>query len=259
MDVALLLVLPLVGGYYFTMLSQWVRYRAAREEGHRLYFRSAFYGAGLFIICFFARQLLLIVSENYRFFEAWLSFYVLQIVKDPDKMHQFPLAVLAMYTMLAGPAFAYATNLVRRREHYLRLALKFDDLERLFFESAHDEAALCFTMDSGKIYVGFVTSIFDPTRERKSVGILPLASGYRTEDGRIAFTTDYLIVYERIDEDDEVAMTTDDFELVLPTDKIRSCNKFDLRVYEMFSDQEHWSADWEPWGRRVRSKAWARG
>ena len=49
MDFAVLLFLPLVGGYIFARTCNFTRYKVPREDGHRLYFRSGFWGVALFI------------------------------------------------------------------------------------------------------------------------------------------------------------------------------------------------------------------
>lgn len=48
MDLATLILFPLLSGYIFSLLFPPSRYYAAREEGHKLYFRAAFYGFFLF-------------------------------------------------------------------------------------------------------------------------------------------------------------------------------------------------------------------
>ena len=50
MDTVLLFALPLVGGLVFCSVWNCTRWRVAREEGHRLYFRAVFFGALLFAV-----------------------------------------------------------------------------------------------------------------------------------------------------------------------------------------------------------------
>lgn len=48
-DAAFALVLPLVGGFFVVREARFIKYQAAREDGHRLYFRIAYYGFWLFL------------------------------------------------------------------------------------------------------------------------------------------------------------------------------------------------------------------
>jgi hypothetical protein len=49
-DTVLLFALPLVGGLIFSSCWNFTRWRVAREEGHRLYFRAVFFGAIIFAV-----------------------------------------------------------------------------------------------------------------------------------------------------------------------------------------------------------------
>ncbi len=258
MDVALLLLLPLVGGYYFATWSNFCRYRSAREEGHRLYFRAAFYGSILFVFAIFIRACLLEL-ELYRHFEATISYWTLQLVKDPDKPHQFPLAILSFYAMVLGPVVGWLSNLIFWQRVWLDKALKYSDFERVIQRSWKHRFPICLSMDNGKVYVGFVVTTTDPTKDRKSVGILPIISGYRNDEGKITFTTDYRRVYDTLNDDLEDDLTPTDFEIALPADRIHSCNIFDFRAYELFTAEGKPRQRLVPWGHRPRNKSWARG
>jgi len=51
-DAAFALILPLVGGFFVVREATFIKYQAAREDGHRLYFRIAYYGFWLFLWSF---------------------------------------------------------------------------------------------------------------------------------------------------------------------------------------------------------------
>ena len=73
MDAALIVVLPLVGGYIFA--SRWIvtKYVVDREDGHRLYFRAAFYGVFLFAVALLIRLILQSWFDSYPQIESVLS------------------------------------------------------------------------------------------------------------------------------------------------------------------------------------------
>lgn len=242
MDVALLLLLPLVGGYYLANSSYAFRYRSAREDGHRLYFKSAFLGVILFCAALIVRSQFLNIFEWYRSFEVFLSQLILPLVKEPEKGYQFPLAVISLYSMILGPLLGYGGNFFLNRDTWLSRALKYSDLERLLNTAAHRKTPVCLTMANNKVYVGFIVASVDPTRDLKSLGILPVISGYRDGDtGKITFTTDYRPIYKLQEKGTHDAqlplqhLRAADFEIILPTDKIHSCNMFDFTAYNQFN------------------------
>ena len=49
MDAVFALILPLVGGFFVVREATFIKYQAAREYGHRLYFRITYYGFWLFL------------------------------------------------------------------------------------------------------------------------------------------------------------------------------------------------------------------
>lgn len=265
MDVALLLILPLVGGYYFANWARFSRYRSSREEGHRLYFRAAFYATFLFVAAIVLRVLLL-EWEWYRHREADVSIWVLALVKEPGKGHQFPLAVVSFYAMLLGPIGAWIINRFMSEKYWLERAVKFNDFERVVLSATERRLPICVTMGNNKVYVGFVVTTVDPTRDRKSLGILPIVSGYRSATGKITFTTDYSVIYGKAPHPDARLakplqhLRPADFEIALPADRVQSCNIFDFRAYEEFTSQERPETPRRgPWSRRRKVKRWAQG
>ena len=67
MDVALVLILPVIGGYYFASYWNFTKFRCAREDGHRLYFRAALYGTILFLIAYLLREQKKVKKKGDRF------------------------------------------------------------------------------------------------------------------------------------------------------------------------------------------------
>lgn len=54
-----------------------------------------------------------------------------------------------------------------------------DALEMLFAKGMAENKQLSLSLSGGKVYVGFVTSGFDPSFDRKYVMLMPTSSGYR--------------------------------------------------------------------------------
>lgn len=243
MDVAVLLLLPLVGGYLFSSNCNLTRYLASREEGHRLYFRAAFCGLLLFLLILVVRQWLKADFELYRTLELKVRALVSGYLKEPDKTYAFDLTIAAVASVLMGWPVAKIVNVFYWRGPALAKAIKHDDFERLLNEAVTRTIPVCLTMSSRKVYVGFVMQTFDPAHDRKWIKILPLVSGYRDKDTlRIQFVTNYRDAYGSADPAQPAAalpepldhMAPKDFEVVLPVDNIESANLFDLVAYKSF-------------------------
>jgi hypothetical protein len=243
MDTVLLFALPLVGGLIFCSTWNFTRWRVAREDGHRLYFRAVLFGAILFAV----------VAALRHQFEAqcpqWLAMVVAikGVIKPMAKdaagaAAVSDLAITCFLVMLLGWPFAKSLNLVFRKRFWLRRAIAEDQLEDFLLQSVDRELPIAATMDDGKIYVGYVVAGFDPAIGRKCILLLPLMSGYREKDThKVIFTTYYTELYG----DDSILsegqlpeplshLSAGDFITVLPADRIASYRLFDAIAYQVF-------------------------
>jgi hypothetical protein len=238
MDIALLLILPVIGGYYFTNNWNVTHFRSAREEGHRLYFRAVLYGTVLFVIVYAVRALLITFAAPYVRFEILLEEFVAPLLKpDKDGFKLSAIAITSFYSLAVGVTFWKPLNYLFPRDHFLKKAVQNNDFERLIHNAVEKDSPLCVTVENQKVYVGFVVKTTDPSQDRKTLGILPVMSGYRRADGRMQFTTFYSDVYEEIERGGKgrlAHLTPEDFEIVIPVDKIASANMFDILAYEEF-------------------------
>ena len=242
MDTVLLFALPLVGGLIFCSTWNFTRWRVAREDGHRLYFRAVLFGALIFALVATLRQFE--VS-----FPLWVS--AVSVVRDAIKPMAkdqaaakaiADLAITCFLAMLAGWPLAKSLNILFRKNYWLRRAIAEDELEKFLLDSVDNELPIIITMDDGKVYVGFLVAGFDPAIGRKCLSLLPLISGYR--DGatqKVKFTTFYTQVYgsdtvKGLAELPEplAHLTAEHFITVIPADRISSCRLFDATAYQVF-------------------------
>lgn len=244
MDAAVLLLLPLVGGYAFARVFNATRYLAAREEGHRLYFRAAFWGFALFLMSLLLRLLLTAESQHYRDLEESLRSLLTPFIKDADKGNPLLITLTSIGALVLGVPLGKFLNLFFWEGYWLKKAIQHDYLEQLLNRATAERRPIAIAMKSRKVYVGFVLRTFDPAQDRKWIAILPLASGYRDKDDlRLAFTTNYQDVYGNILPTDGhlqlpsplAHLSPKDFEVILPFDEVQSINLFDLVAYNAFS------------------------
>lgn len=288
MDVALLF-LPLIGGYVFSRRCNATKFACAREEGQRLYFRAGFYAVVLFTIAVLIRLMLLSRSQTYRETEDLLR----EIVKpflatESDHEYQLPLTLVCMYAMALGPLLALSFNFVGVTWHFLVVAFEYvhilatrrgipfpplhivldsvstsfqeralstSPMDAMLQKSIRAEMPVAVTMDSRKVYVGYVLETPDPERETKAIRLLPLASGYRKQETlELKLTTDYDWIFKQAlapddSQDGDTEFASDpqddrhdsdpihdpsDFEIVLPMNRVHSINLFDAVAFGKF-------------------------
>ena len=248
MDSVLLLALPLVGGLIFCSRWNFTRWRVAREDGHRLYFRAVFYGTVLFLIAAALRAFLDINVPRYAAWEEIAHAFLRPLAKEPTAASALSnLAITCFAAMCLGWPLAQLLNLGFRKKIWLRRAIRRQEFESLLLDAADRERPIAVTMDDGKVYVGYIVQGYDPAVGRKYIQLLPLMSGYRTEETHtVAFTTFYTELYG----DTAVAgaprnaaaklpgeldhLRPEDFITLFPVDRIASCRLFDSKAYLAF-------------------------
>ncbi len=115
--------------------------------------------------------------------------------------------------------------------------IKNNDFEKLLLRSAETQRAVLFTLQSGKVYAGWVVRAPNPVEQRRAIRILPVSSGYREEQThRLAFTTSYADVLSSLAEDGDLEhLSLEDFEVIIPADQVAYAHLFDTLAYRRFS------------------------
>lgn len=220
------LLLPLLGGYLF--ISHWnhTRFDARRYSGERLVFHAATAGVVFLAVAFLITRLLILSKPELH---AWWRGLV-----------PFPYTGTSLLAFtLAATAWKPLNGLINDRDSEQEKAVEQwgDFLELLLQRSMKDTMQVSITLSSGKVYIGFVTSNFDPAFERRYIRLLPMLSGYRdaaTKD--LIISRDYARAYQRLIEEDNALLieAADRFQVVIPIPEIASANLFDPDVYSVF-------------------------
>lgn len=221
-----LLLFPLLGGYYFVVRSNRLKYFHQRIESQKLLFHSAIAG-GFFLITS------LVITATFKKYAP--GFYHTLRAFLPV---QFDYSGVTFLSFLLGILSAETSNFFyKKTDSIMKAVLDNDDpLELLIMRSWHSKILLCFTLKSGKVYIGYTTTLPIPSRT-SFISILPVYSGYRdASTKRIFFTTEYVDIYAQLKEDRQITRLDDlDFQLLIPTAEIVTVNIFDLGIYDMFS------------------------
>jgi len=222
-----LLFVPLLGGYLFLTWCHWTRFIVRRQSGHHLLFWSASIGLVL-LAC--ARGLELLLSDVVQ---SWPH-----VVEHWQRAAPFPYVGTAALALLLGPGGALAINLFHSESSGAMRAVHRagNSLELLFIEAMNADSTVELTLQSGKADVGWILNAAVAEPERKFVEMLPLASGFRTQENhKLEFTTNYApILAQPFDPAEPV--TQHDFRVVIPVTEVRSARPFDFPTYFQFQD-----------------------
>ena len=123
---------------------------------------------------------------------------------------------------------------------FLRKAVKDDDISYILISAAVRRKSVMATIDSQKVYVGYVQNTIDPSTDRKSFTLIPVMSGYRDSEQAITFTTDYSFVQEQIKNKtapEYEHLDYDDFIVTIPIERLVSLRFFDERAYKEFNSE----------------------
>ena len=222
-----LLFVPLVGGYLFLSYCNLTRFTGRRQGGYRLIFRSAAVGLGLIVL---AR---VVVDVADRLVGRSIPVFDYLVGLAP-----FPYSGTIALAFVLGPAGALLVNCVYSESKGAMRAVHRagNSMELLFVQSMRSGSVVELTLLSGKVYVGWLLNADVADPERRFAEMLPLASGFRTEETHeLRFTTNYALVLNRTETDTEPA-TREDFRVVVPVTEIRSARPFDFVTYFEFQD-----------------------
>lgn len=234
MNLAVFLFIPLLSGYIFSALFPPSKYHAAREDGHKLYFRTAFYGIFLFSCSILVDSIIL--STNPKWYSTVSEYlaYVSRSTLAPYLQGDDSLMGLAWLnciclslSVLLGLLF----NLSQKFKLWcLKDAMKNNDIEIIIFNAVLRGMPVSISMKNGKVYVGFIANTPDPKEERKDIRILPMLSGYRQPENKmLTFTTNYYDIYSN-----RSGFDPEDFEIAFPLFEVLSINLFDIKAYNEF-------------------------
>jgi hypothetical protein len=234
-----LLILPLIAGYCFLHFLAYTRYRAQRLDGHRLVLECLFFALPLSLI----GRLAAFVLWQVPFIRDWW-------VRFAPQSSNFDYFGTALLTVMGGILIPPALNLIGEKldryeacrkilsigriySHRRALSTAMErygtELHRLFYRALDSERLVCITLDTKKVYIGYVAGAPKLEPFDVYVSIIPVLSGYRDVACLdLKLTQNYIAVYDR-DKLDRA-----NFVVVLPLTQIRGASFFDQEAYTRF-------------------------
>ncbi|MEQ9440210.1 MAG: hypothetical protein RIG62_14245 [Cyclobacteriaceae bacterium] len=220
-----LLLLPLVGGYYFLITSRLTKYIHQRIDRQKLIFNAVL--AGIFLLGLAIVGVKVLETLQPVWLEGIKQYIPLQLPYTGTSILSFGL----------GIALSHLSNLFISDTQALSRSIKFigNELEQLVRSAFLNAALISFTMKSGKVYIGWPLSLPRPS-SGSYLSVLPLISGYRNETQEIIFTTEYWDLYQERQQEGE-GNIYEGFLLVLAVDEVTHASLFDFDIYERFKNQ----------------------
>lgn len=229
-----LLLLPLLGGFWFVHFCYVFRFRAQRLDGYRLLLESAFFG------------LLLIVPARLITYYAQYLELGRRAQAEWVKLWNAPLSGTAALSLLLGLVaplvinWLHATNrrlqgeevdepvesvsrfLQPAKDHALERAIKGSGtyLHQLLLKSVLQETPILVTLQNRKVYVGYVAEMPNLRPENQYIWLLPVLSGYREDKSlKVCFE---LIYPDPEGLPKEMAILKEDMLLTIPMAEVKS-------------------------------------
>ncbi len=162
----------------------------------------------------------------------WFPNFTRQI--KPYFPYEFPYTGTAVLSFILSLILAPLSNIFISETNALKKSINLigNDLEKLIKSASENAKLISITLDTTKVYVGWVVAIPKPSNS-SYITLLPVLSGYRDSDQKINFNTEYYDVYAKLlKEKSKMNINDLGFQLVISTDQIVSANLFDIQIYE---------------------------
>jgi hypothetical protein len=201
-DLTAVFLLSLLGGYCFAYVWRVTAFTTKRIEGHHLYFRAALWGTMFFAIALALRLALIRNFHAYQNFELALVDYLRPALKEEPGLalagptRRLEWVVTTIYSLLLSAVCSTTLNRFTPRQWALRRSVS--SFYSFLSEAQQKSILVSLTLNSGKVYIGIVTEVVDPSCEPVAITLLPMFSGNRDAEGRVNLTTDYEALYSSL-------------------------------------------------------------
>lgn len=222
-----LLILPLVAGYYLLTRFYPFKYKQQRLDRQRLIFESILLAVCVSVITYFIRLFIEFITPN--------DVCNLVYSKFPIKTQYIGTSLA---TLLLTVIFTESVNFFLDKEKFIKKAIKSvgNEFELLLKSSFEHRRMLQITLKNDKVYVAWVKELPIPSISNY-IRVIPVMSGYRTDEKEVEYTTHYLTVYAEYVKDGETLNISDlNVDLVINNSEIVTLSYFDSKMYKKFND-----------------------
>lgn len=218
-----ILFFPILVGYWFLRHFNGTKYDIYRSSGYHVLFTSAIAGSLLLAVAYCVSVFSLLI---FLFIFPHFGENVVNLWKSYVPFNYSGTIVLSAIIGFVSP---YLLNKRYNEDEMARKTAKEKgNLKELLLRESIDRKAMVeLSLQSGKVYIGFVSEI--GIDDGTDVALIPVVSGYRKEETReLKITTEYTFVRNVFSLDDDV------FQIVFKMSEIVTARIFDPDVYELF-------------------------
>lgn len=252
-----IILLPLLGGYFFLITFNYTKFYHKRIEKNRLIYNALVFAFVLTGLVYLADYIFFkfntyyfefccIKTQPVNYYRNFVSLKIDEIIhfsKPGFKQSlivfliSYPLALLLNKIKYFHKDFSFDYTLNKWGNEYEKLIWntlgESDDLDKL----------LMITTKSNKVYIGQVTKLSEPI-ENTHIIILPSLSGYREKETQKLFiTTDYTDVIERASLDDQTQSLDKKLGVIIPILEIVLISRFDYQIFGQFNSVDNSELD----------------
>jgi hypothetical protein len=226
-----LLLLPLLGGYWFLHTLYYTRFRSQRLDGYRLLLESAIAGVFFSLV---ARCCVAILARSASVIGAWNSLSPRDVPFLGTACGAFLLGFGSPYLLnWACPRITTLSRFSQTEAQFRAISRHGNHMLRLVHTAAREERPVSVTLDNRKCYVGIIVDAPNLEAHDAFLSLVPWFSGFRDKDTLgLVFGVDYLRVY------DAQHLDPYQFRVVVPISNIRMISFFDPSVYPAFVVEE---------------------
>ena len=213
----ILMIMPLVGGYWFLSNCNFTKYKAYSYTGYRLFLGSAFFGIFfLFIANFMVSAIPLLNSFDLMFARFIPIGFSLE-------------STLAMLIGIVSPTI-FNPLINKHKAAHRSAADRGNFLQTRIYEANFKGQLVELAMQNGEVYIGFIKILGGLDNE--FVELIPFASGYRDEETKnLVIARDYSEILSKMEEKDIFPM---DLSITLKMSEIVTTQLFYPEVYAEF-------------------------
>jgi hypothetical protein len=188
-------------------------------DGYRLLFQAAIAGVALSIAGRVAVLLIEVTPLGPLLERYWNMF------------SPFPYSATSAGSLLLGPVFALAVNLIvgRAKAQDMEIRAHGNSLLKLLHQAVKERRLISLTLDSRKWYVGWVAESPNLDPQEQYFRLLPFISGYRDKD---SLETRQTVYYEAVLAD--ATLDRNEFVVTLPLKDVKIAGLFNDEVYDEY-------------------------
>ena len=219
------LVFPAVVGYVFLTLCNFTRFRASRQAGYHILFRSVVFGVGFYYVVG--------PAVEYWVSASYAEVYVWVVEKLPG-----PLTSTLVTSVISAVLAALLVNVVYSSERgAVKIAEDYgDNVELLINDAVRSNRFVEVTLTSRKVYVGTPIKSGVGSSSEADITLIPMYSGHRRSDDLVMVIDVNYTVLLRIGETTTGELyLPEDFLVSIPLSQIVSARYFDPEVFDTFN------------------------